>query len=108
MNCPDCSVAPGAPHLPGCDVEQCSACGQQKITCQCTQHDPQKALWDGEWPGSRECRSRGWWCVERPRGGYGPCTPSTPGAVLDFNRLAYFQQTGKDALYTVLDRTKLV
>ncbi|HTJ97759.1 MAG TPA: hypothetical protein VL381_09835 [Rhodocyclaceae bacterium] len=34
--CGDCSVAKGQYHVPGCDVEQCPACGGQIITCDCS------------------------------------------------------------------------
>lgn len=33
--CPDCNVAPGGFHHPGCDQEPCPRCGGQMISCDC-------------------------------------------------------------------------
>ena len=33
--CPECGVARGGLHHPGCDLEQCPRCGRQYITCDC-------------------------------------------------------------------------
>jgi hypothetical protein len=52
--CPDCNVKPGKPHLPNCDVERCSVCGSQKLSCSCKGHDPLFARWTGIWPGEAE------------------------------------------------------
>ena len=103
--CPDCAVAPGEVHRSGCDVERCSSCLGQRLSCGCADHDPDKSRWDGEWPGAKECRERGWWCTDghgpHPRrGAYLPCPPGTPGATEDLNRLTYFHVTGRDGLYT--------
>ncbi len=33
--CHDCAVTKGQYHVPGCDVEQCPACGEQMLGCGC-------------------------------------------------------------------------
>jgi len=48
--CPDCGVLIGEPHSDDCDVQICSACGRQKIQCDCPDHDPHKSRWMGVWP----------------------------------------------------------
>jgi hypothetical protein len=70
--------------------------------CDCPGHDPLAVVWDGEWPGATECRSRGWWAV-RAGSGWRPCPPGTPGAIADINRLTVFREMGQDCLYDELD-----
>ena len=52
-SCPDCSVNPGEKHWNACDVPNCNSCGIQKIQCECGDTSPR--MWDGIYPGIREC-----------------------------------------------------
>lgn len=58
-HCYDCGVKPGQPHQDGCDVERCSVCGGQKLSCECKGHDPLFARWTGIWPGTAEAEHLG-------------------------------------------------
>lgn len=57
--CPYCNTNPGETHLPGCEVERCSFCGDQRIDCSCAGHDPVFSRWTGIIPGLAEVRHLG-------------------------------------------------
>lgn len=89
--CPDCGVAPGEFHEPGCDVERCFYCGGQFISCQCNNEQGLVAAnnplpWTGIWPGAVECEKYDLWCKMGPNG-WEKCSRSDPEASHDLNRL---------------------
>ena len=58
-NCPDCGTKPGEWHRQNCDVERCSVCGGQKLSCDCAGHDALFSRWTGIWPGLAEAQYLG-------------------------------------------------
>ncbi len=48
--CPDCGVGIEKPHIEGCDIERCSMCGMQKLTCDCVGSERVLENWMGIWP----------------------------------------------------------
>jgi hypothetical protein len=65
--CPEYKVKPGLPHLLGCDIERCSGCGCQLISCGCDHpHDPLFSRWTGFWPGELECLGLGMLTLWKP------------------------------------------
>jgi len=55
QTCHDCGVEPNQNHLRGCDVERCSKCKGQRISCGCTTEQVSE-VWTGIWPGTVECK----------------------------------------------------
>ena len=59
-DCHDCGAKPGQVHIAGCDVERCSTCGRQRISCGCDEGQDQAfARWTGLCPGSAEAAALG-------------------------------------------------
>ena len=49
-DCPACGSLAGEPHNENCDIERCSVCSKQRVTCECLDHNPMHAVWTGSWP----------------------------------------------------------
>lgn len=98
-DCHDCNATPGQVHGSGCDVERCTVCKGQRLLCDCAGHDRKAARWTGEWPGSAECRERGWY-ARFTNNGWQPCAADDPGALPDLNRWVIAEMSGADTLYS--------
>jgi hypothetical protein len=90
--CHDCGAAPGQMHTSGCDVERCPACGDQAISCPCSDKVVRKwsnkrQPWTGVWPGVKECQEYNFWCKRGPGKGWVPCDKADPEAREDLGRL---------------------
>ena len=48
--CPDCGTGIGEPHRNECDIERCSVCGTQRISCECEGHNQLRSIWTGIFP----------------------------------------------------------
>jgi hypothetical protein len=59
-NCPDCGAAIGEPHRGACEIERCLVTGESRQGCDLA-HICVEDVWDGEVPGTAECREYGWW-----------------------------------------------
>lgn len=47
--CGDCNVLPGQVHHHGCDIEECPACGDQSIGCDCRWAGEEDEYEDDDW-----------------------------------------------------------
>lgn len=91
--CPECGVGIGEPHELLCNVAPCLATGLVRLGCRegvsgSWAHNCGSAVWEGDWPGHRECREFGWhvrWDAEA--GGWVRCSADEPGSGPDLSRL---------------------
>lgn len=96
LNCPDCRTEIDQPHVSGCDIERCSICKGQWISCGHKTHNPKEERWMGIWPGEAEAVARGWFVrwiptKEGPYGQWEIVDGEHPEAKPDLNSLMQFK-----------------
>ena len=91
-NCPDCGVAIGQPHLPGCDIESCPKCGLQLLSCDCTNSEVsafERLPWTGLWQGIAEAVENDWYVCMVQGAGWVRCNSTVSGAMPDRTRVLF-------------------
>lgn len=87
--CPDCHVGIGELHTEGCDIERCSNCGGQRISCDCDESAATfRFPWTGEYPNVDTCRKFGLWCKWEDGKGWVACSEEDPEARENLNILS--------------------
>ena len=94
---PDCGVDVGEPHKNECDIERCSKCGGQRISCECDHHEQESTIWTGEWPSADEKATAGqavdqveeafviYWHLDRGKVKPPPPAPPPPAPVRHYS-----------------------
>jgi hypothetical protein len=98
-SCHDCGVMPGEKHREGCDVARCLLCGGQRLSCDCTSDEADGDVWDGFWPGTKECYEKGYvaeWVPTKPN--------EKSYMTFDFNRLALERQQKHNKARFIYDK----
>jgi hypothetical protein len=89
--CPGCAVKLSEFHSNGCDVQRCGMSGLQMHTCGIFDEKPNHecvfTVWDGYWPGIKECFEYGLFAYFVPNLGFVPCKADHLDAVADLNTL---------------------
>jgi hypothetical protein len=86
MDCPDCGVAPGEWHQPGCSWEQCPYCGEHLGTCDCLPPLDDRLSWTGSCFWLDACLEPGFF-KKHVLGGWVPCAADDPESFPDVGRL---------------------
>lgn len=84
--CHDCGVSIGEQHEDGCDVDRCSDCEGQRLSCEC---DSEPGVWSGIMMEKYMllCEELGLYSKFTSKG-WKKCLPSEEGASHDLNTAA--------------------
>jgi hypothetical protein len=88
--CNDCGVSIGELHVDGCDIEACTECGLQRISCECNSNDREK------WTGIaferllKICEEKNLFTIWNAKSGWTPAKKDDPKSMHDLNSAASF------------------
>lgn len=70
--CSQCGAEPGERHREIDDFTRCRFTGIQVWMCDVEMHECEPDIWDGEYPGTKECREYGLYTAVDSPWGFGP------------------------------------
>jgi hypothetical protein len=95
-SCPDCSASPGKYHMKGCDIERCTECEGQRLSCGCTDHgDYQREKWSGIAYEKAMLIAEENNLYVKWNNGWVKCSKNDEGASHDLNEATFLLMSGK-------------
>jgi hypothetical protein len=94
--CHDCACETGEHHILGCDVERCTFCGGQMLSCGCDVKEDSREKWSGiAFEEARLlCEEKGLYSYFGPNG-WTECDEHHPNASHDLNRAVALLMEGE-------------
>jgi hypothetical protein len=87
-HCPDCDATIGSVHFKDCDIESCTKCGLQKLSCGCRTEE--RETWTGipNYRMRKFCEENNLFTMWDELFGWVPASKDDPRSMHDLNRAA--------------------